>query len=60
MKFTLLIDTTKATWPDGTKDFEQYLRQMDAGERAALVTEIAGGALGHLQIDLLEAHPLIS
>ena len=57
MKFHLTIDTSKATYPDGTKGAEEILAWKGREERMELAKMIVGRALDHFQIELVDVEP---
>ena len=57
MKFQLLIDTTNATYPDGTKGIDRKLEESGPEERLELAKMVSGRALDHFQIELVDVEP---
>ena len=57
MKFHLTIDTTNATYPDGTRGLEANIEESVPADRLELVRLAAGRALDHFQIELVDVEP---
>lgn len=59
MKFQLTIDTKDATWPDGTPGLDKKLAETGSIEdKLELVREIAGSALSHRSMELVEVRAM--